>query len=118
MTLKECYEAFGGDYEDVISRLRTDERVKKFLLKFLDDSSMKELEEALQAEDYEEAFRAAHTLKGVCQNLGFTRLYASSHELTEVLRDQKEHDVRKLLEKAEEDYQKLVESVRQFQAGA
>ena len=26
----------------------------------------------------EEAFRAAHTLKGVCQNLGFDNLYKAS----------------------------------------
>ena len=29
---------------------------------------------------------AAHTLKGVCQNLGFTNLYQPTYELTEVLR--------------------------------
>ena len=33
-----------------------------------------------------EAFRAAHTLKGVCQNLGFTNLYQPTYDLTEVLR--------------------------------
>jgi len=33
-----------------------------------------------------EAFRAAHTLKGVCQNLGFTNLYQPTCDLTEVLR--------------------------------
>ena len=37
MTLQECYEAIGGDYQDVISRLRSDRQ--KFVLKFLDDSS-------------------------------------------------------------------------------
>ena len=39
MTLQECYEALGGDYQDVISRLRSDRLVQKFVLKFLDDSS-------------------------------------------------------------------------------
>ena len=33
-----------------------------------------------------EAFRAAHTLKGVCQNLGFSNLYAPAVTLTETLR--------------------------------
>ena len=37
--------------------------------------------------NYEDAFRSAHTLKGVCQNLSFDRLYEVSHELTELLRD-------------------------------
>ena len=35
MTVKECYEAIDGNYEEVISRLRSDDRVKKFVLKFI-----------------------------------------------------------------------------------
>jgi len=31
MTIQECYAAIGGDYNDVASRLRTDERIAKFL---------------------------------------------------------------------------------------
>ena len=37
----------------------------------------------------EAAFRTAHTLKGVAQNLGFQRLYLSSAALTEALRGPK-----------------------------
>ena len=37
----------------------------------------------------EAAFRAAHTLKGVAQNLGFQKLYLSSAALTEALRGPK-----------------------------
>ncbi len=39
MTVKECYDAMGADYEDVAGRLRTDERIRKFVLKVLNDSS-------------------------------------------------------------------------------
>ncbi len=31
----------------------------------------------------EDAFRAAHTLKGVCLNLGFSDLYHTSYDITE-----------------------------------
>ena len=41
MTVQQCYEAFGGNYQDVISRLRTDERVARFLLKVVDDGDRK-----------------------------------------------------------------------------
>ena len=37
-------------------------------------------------QNVKEAFRAAHTLKGVCQNLGFSNLYAPAVTLTETLR--------------------------------
>ena len=69
MTVKECYEAMGGDYEDVMRRLRKDERVEKFLMKVLDDKSFQLLTDSMAARNMDEAFRAAHTLKGICQNL-------------------------------------------------
>lgn len=31
MTVKECYECLGADYEDVSCRLRSEERILKFL---------------------------------------------------------------------------------------
>ena len=48
--------------------------------------SAEELEAALKEQNVKEAFRAAHTLKGVCQNLGFSNLYAPAVTLTETLR--------------------------------
>lgn len=86
MTIKECYEQMGADYEDVHSRLRMDTLIRKFFLKFPDDKSFEQLKEALETGDYEGAFRGAHTLKGVAQNLGFTSLYEAAHRLTEDLR--------------------------------
>ena len=60
--------------------------VRKFALMFLNDDSYPKLEQSLKEGNAQEAFRAAHTLKGVCQNLGFTNLYQPAYELTEVLR--------------------------------
>ena len=31
MTIRECYDAMGGNYADVEGRLRTEERIKKFV---------------------------------------------------------------------------------------
>ena len=86
MTLQECYEIIGGDYADVMARLPGEKFVQKFVLKFLDDGSYELLERSLSEGNGEDAFRAAHTIKGMCQNLGFTRLGESSSQLTELLR--------------------------------
>ena len=86
MTLQECYAAMGGDYEDVSARLRSDRLVQKFVLKYLDDPSFDLLCASMAEKDYEQAFRAAHTIKGVCQNLGFTQLLDSSSQLSDALR--------------------------------
>lgn len=115
MTVKECYDRLGGDYEGVVSRLLKEERVKKYMLKFLDDDSFALLRTSLQEGNMENAFRAAHTLKGVCQNLGFERLYQSSGQLTELLRSKAEDDVSELLAKTEEDYELTVSAIRMLQ---
>lgn len=114
MDVKQCYEQIGGDYDDVMSRLRTDERIKKFLLKVADDKSFDMLCEMLAAKNIEEAFRAAHTLKGVCLNLSLTRLYKSASAMTEALRGKTEYDeaFEPLLERVREDYKVTVTGIR------
>ena len=87
MTMRECYEAIGGNYKDVLGRLHSEALIRRFTLKFLEDQSYLQLKQALENKNYEDAFRGAHTLKGVCQNLSFDHLYEVSNELTELLRD-------------------------------
>lgn len=40
MTVRECYEELGSDFDKVLSRLVSEALVKKFALKFLDDPSL------------------------------------------------------------------------------
>lgn len=75
MTLQEFYDRIGGDYKATISRLPSEALIKKFVLKYPGDPSFNQLKDALAAQDWELAFRASHTLKGVAQNLGMDRLY-------------------------------------------
>lgn len=117
MKLQECYEKIGGDYEGVKVRLMNERIVQKFLLKFLNDGSYRALMEAMDSKNYEEAFRAAHTMKGVCQNLGITRLGDSSSRMTEALRRGREEEYLPLLELVKEDYQQTVSAILEFQAG-
>ena len=75
MTMQECYKAIGGNYEAVLGRLHSEALIQRFTLKFLEDQSYLQLKQTLVNKNYEDAFRSAHTLKGVCQNLSFDRLY-------------------------------------------
>ena len=115
MTLQECYAAMGGDYAGVTSRLPTERMVQKFVLKFLNDGSYDLLVRSTEAEDYAEAFRAAHTIKGVCQNLGFTVLYQSSSQLSEALRNGFTPEAPALAEQVAVDYKQTVEAIRTYQ---
>lgn len=117
MDLKGCYEALGGDYESVLGRLRSERMITKFCLKFLDDKSCETLVEAVARKDAETAFRAAHTIKGICQNLSFDRLYASSHELAECLRGGVWDEAAvAMTERVKADHQATADAIRQLDA--
>lgn len=115
MTLKECYAAIGGDYENVTARLSSEILVKKFLFKFLSDGSYDNLISTMQAEDYKEAFRAAHTIKGICQNLCLGKLLDSSSALTEALRNERSEKYSECLKKVKADYAQTVAYIKEFQ---
>ena len=115
MTIQECYAALEGDYQEVLSRLYSDALVQRFVGKFLSDQSFPLLERSMKDQNYEEAFRAAHTLKGVTQNLSFTRLYRSSHELTEALRARDYELASRLYSTVEADYLQTAAAIRAYQ---
>ena len=118
MTLQECYAALEGDYQGVLGRLTSERMVQKFVLKFLNDGSFGLLVRSMEEENYQEAFRAAHTIKGVCQNLDFTRLYRSSCQLSEALRNGVTPEAPSLLERVKADYAQTVAAIRAFQESA
>lgn len=115
MTLQECYAALEGDYAGVTGRLPTERMVQKFVLKFLNDGSYDLLTRSMESQDYAEAFRAAHTIKGVCQNLDFTKLYRSSSQLSEALRNGFSPEAPSLVEQVGRDYRQTVEAIRAYQ---
>ena len=112
MTIEECYKKMGANYQDVIKRLPSEAMIKKFALKFKDDTSFQELETALNEKQVDIAFRAAHTLKGVCLNLGFDELFEVSAELTEKLRERKTAGSEELFQKVSQKYQKTVTAIQ------
>ena len=118
MTLKECYAALDGDYQGVMSRLPSEKFVQKFVLKFVNDGSYELLLRSMEAGDYAEAFRAAHTIKGVCQNLDFTLLYRSSAALSEALRNGCSPEAPALAEQVKEDYRQTVDAIRAYREAA
>lgn len=116
MNTKECYSMLGGNYEDALKRLFREELIYKFVVKFLNDGSYDLLCRSLEEGDYKEAFRAAHTLKGVCQNLSFTRLYESSSRLTEALRPGGHPEISELVRQVKADYSLTVSAIHKLQS--
>ena len=112
MTVQECYESMGSDYEGVLGRMGSEGMVKRFALKFLDDPSYSNLVKAVEEQNAEEAFRAAHTLKGICLNLGLDRLYKVSAELTEKLRGKELVDYEESYREVQKEYENTINAIR------
>ena len=114
MNVKECYEAIGGDYESMKRRFLKDDRIQKFALMFLKDSSMDDLRAGMCEKDCEKAFLAAHTLKGVCLNLGFSGLLAPVSEITEKLRARSYEGASELMPLVEQSYAAVCEGLKEL----
>ena len=117
MTIQACYQQMGGDYAQVQQRLPSARLIEKFVAKFLEDGSFAELRQAMQTGQREAAFRAAHTLKGVCANLSFTKLLASASRLTELLRPEADvipAEAAALMEAVAQDYELTVSTIRAY----
>lgn len=116
MTVKECYDRIGGNYAEVKGRLLDDTRIAKFLGIFMRDQSFQGITEALEKNDYEEAFKGAHSLKGVSRNMAFTALSDAVDALTEDLRggNSSENTLR-LYEETKANYLLAVQTIKKFQ---
>lgn len=100
---REIFEVYGADYNSTMARFMGKEAM---YLKFLDmlfkDDNLEKLGTALEQQDYEAAFAAAHTLKGVVGNMGLTPLFNAVCAIVEPLRKRE----------APEDYNGLYQVIR------
>ena len=86
-TRKKYLEDLGVDFAVTIPRfLDREDFYLRMLGKFMEEPYIEDIEKGLESEDYEAAFRACHSLKGVSVNLGLDRLYEKTLPLTEALR--------------------------------
>ena len=114
MDLKDCYIKFGGDFDEVLGRLRREQTIQKLVYKFLDDKSFRLFEASMGNKDYAEALRAVHTLKGICQNLSFTRLLESSSLVTKALKENDWNRAVEMMPQLSKDYGEMIDVIEDF----
>lgn len=101
--LFERLNEYGADINGAMGRFLDDVDLYKTCFKtFLADKDFSKLGEALKANDYEEAFNCAHTLKGITGNMALTPLYVQICEMLEKLR-------KKTYDGIEEQYKGIME---------
>ena len=115
MDIKQALIDFGVDYEDAMTRFLDDEDFyQEFLVKFTEDPFTNELKAALEASNIEEAFKVAHTLKGLCANFGFTPLLEFMKPLVEILRQGSLEGANELFEKYYDKYSALCKIIHTY----
>lgn len=119
MSVEEFYAAVDGDLDGVRVRLMTDERIAKFVGLFKLDPTYQNYYEALEQDNLQDAFRAAHTMKGTSRDLGFMALYEVAHELADVLRPDESgiargplDSVPALNERLNEEYNRIIDNMQ------
>ena len=95
--MKEGLISQGVDYNTALERfMGKDDLYERFLVKFL----------------VGEAFKCAHTLKGLSGNLGFDNLLEEDVRIVEILRSGSLDGVEELYEILREKYQKLCDTIK------
>lgn len=82
----EFYQAIGVDFDEVRAFFRKEDRLKRYLVQTMDDPAFPSLDEAMKNAAYDEAFRAAHTIKGMSLNLMIKPMTDVTVDLVETLR--------------------------------
>ncbi len=112
--VEELYNNIGGDYNKAIGRMQDDERIKKYLKFFLYDESFSQLKNGIESKNCEEAFKGAHTLKGVSQNMSFEVLSTKVIEITEELRAGNLETAITLFPEVEKTYEKVINEIKKI----
>ncbi len=91
---RQQLEENGADVEATLNRFMGNDAIyQKFLGKFPGDPNYANLGTNIESENYEEAYKCAHALKGVVGNLGLTPIYEAVSTLVEELRNKANADV-------------------------
>lgn len=104
----------GIDTQAALERFMNNEALFiKFLKKFLADTTFSFLETAVEESNYEMILETAHTLKGVCGNLGMMNLYYIFEQIVSLLRAKQYDSIEKIYQEAEAKYQEICTFIQQ-----
>ncbi len=113
--MREELQALGVPYDEVLNRfLGKEDFYLRMLKKFLDDKNFEDLKHAAEEKRWPEAFKYAHTLKGLCANLGLNGILEYEMPLTEELRNEpyNEESINDYMTGATKEYEKAVEVIK------
>ncbi|MBP5606979.1 MAG: Hpt domain-containing protein [Lachnospiraceae bacterium] len=107
MTIEDL-RAYGANVEEGLGRCINNEAFYlKLVGKAVADPAFGQLEKAVADKDLDEAFEAAHKLKGALGNLALTPVYEPLCEMVELLRKREDADYGTYMERISQKRQEL-----------
>ncbi len=107
--LKEKLIQAGVDVNSALDRFMGNSALMiKFLKKFPADENYNTLVTSLEADKFDDAFKAAHTLKGLCGNLSLSKLQTIVSEQTELLRAGKGAEAKEMMPGVVKEYEDII----------
>lgn len=98
----------GMDVDAALERFMNNENLmEKFLKKFRNEPTFKDLKKAIENRDLDACFRAAHTLKGVTANFSFEKLRSVVSDQTEEFRAGKLDEGIEMMPAVVEEYERV-----------
>lgn len=113
--MKEKLTEIGVEYEEVLQRfMGKEDFYLRMLKKFLDDKNYEGLKQAVEQKDWAGAFTYAHTVKGLCGNLGLGAMLKYVVPLTDEVRSEpyNEENIVNYMRDVSIAYDKTVEVIR------
>ena len=113
--MREKLEAVGVEYDEVLKRfMGKEDFYLRMLKKFLDDKNYEGLKQSVEDKNWPEAFTHAHTVKGLCGNLGLGGILEYVGPLTEEVRSEpyNEENIIAYMHKVTKAYEETVEVIQ------
>ena len=102
----------GVDVADLTGRLMGNMTlITRFFRRFPEDNSYQVIIDSIDKGDLEEAFRASHTLKGLCSNLSMSKLYKLVSRQVEYFRAGDMEKGAKLMPEISEEYEHMTKTI-------
>ncbi len=124
MTLQELYQKIDGDYVQAARVLRMDKLIEKHIRKLISNEVAEPLLQAdLASMTPTQLFEVAHAVKGVCGNLGLTKLSSLAAEIADEFRpghtrELSDEEVQKRISAFSDLYTRTKEGIKAFEGNA
>ncbi len=101
------------DVQGAVRRLSGDEQLYESCLElFLEDPTMDQLNTAILNKSWDDAFTAAHALKGLAGNMGFLPLMHATGQLVILIRGGRTKEIDECIAQVNSNYRDITDAIR------